>query len=77
MKNFTIGLTVRTGTPRAVIEKLYSAIAQAMKQPEVKGQFAKVEVEAVDMPPQAAAQHLAQRAKFFAEVAKQIGLQPE
>lgn len=77
MKNFAIGLTVRTGTPRAVMEKLYNAIAQAQKQPEMKGQFAKLEVEAVDMPPQAAAQHLEQRAKFFADIAKQIGLKPE
>ena len=36
-----------------------------------------VQVEAVEMPPQAAAQHLAQRAKFFADIARQIGLQPE
>ncbi len=77
MKNFTIGLTVRTGTPRAAIDKLNSAIAQALKQSEVRGQFVKVEVEAVDMPSPAAAQHLAQRARFFAEIARQIGLQPE
>ena len=77
MRNFTIGLAMRTGTPRPVIDKLYAAVAQAMKQPEIQAQFAKLEVEPVNMPPQAAAQHLVQRAKFFADIAKQIGLQPE
>jgi tripartite-type tricarboxylate transporter receptor subunit TctC len=77
MKNFTIGLAVRTGTPRAIIDKFYAAVDQAMKQPEMRGVFSKLEVEPVNMPPQAAAQHLAQRARFFAEIAKQIGLQPE
>jgi len=77
MKNFTIGFAMRAGTPRPVIERLYAAAAQAMKQPEIQAQFVKLEVEPVNMPPQAAAQHLVQRAKFFAEIAKQIGLQPE
>ena len=59
------------------MDKLQAAASQALKQPEVKAQIAKLELEVVDQPGADASRDLAQQSKLFAEIGKQIGLKPE
>lgn len=70
-------LNVRVGTPRAEVDKLYSAASQALKDPEVAARYAKLKMEVNDQPPAVAAKRLAETARQFADMAKKVGLQPE
>jgi tripartite-type tricarboxylate transporter receptor subunit TctC len=73
----TFSLSVRSGTPAAVIEKLYSAASRALQDPQVKLQFSNMQLEITNQRPEVAAKEIAEKARFFAEVAQKIGLRPE
>lgn len=74
---FTIYLNVRSGTPKAVMDKLQAAASQALKSPDVRAQIAKLELETIAQPGADADKDLAKQAKQFADIGKQIGLKPE
>lgn len=74
---FTVTMHVRTGTPKAIIEKLNAATAAALKTPHVREQFAKVQFDILGGTPEAADRRLQDAGKFFAETAAQIGYQPQ
>lgn len=70
-------LNVRSGTPKAATDKLYSAASQALKQPEVRSAFEKIGFHINEKPTEGAASMLAERARLFAEIAKRVGIRPE
>ena len=74
---FSFSLNVPAGTPEPIVNKLHSAASRALMQPEVRAQYAKLKVEVLNQSPEAAARKLADQGKFFTDIAKQIGLQPE
>lgn len=63
-------LAVRTGTPPAVIDKLSSAVAVAMKSPEVRAFWAKASIEARSDSAEVARRTLIDRYKFYEEFVK-------
>jgi tripartite-type tricarboxylate transporter receptor subunit TctC len=68
----------RAGTPKAVIDKLYAATAQALKQPEIRAGLAKLSLDYTEPgAPDAAARNQATLAKIYSDLAKQIGIKPE
>lgn len=75
MPGLFYALNARTGTPRPVLEKLGAAVSRALQHPEIKAPFAKFYLEIPELGPQAAAQALAERAKLFSDVAKQMKIQ--
>lgn len=70
-------MNVRAGTPKAAMDKLYSAAVFALSQPEVKAQFTKLQSDISIETPEVAAKKLAQQAKMFGDVAKSAGIQPQ
>src|SRR5262249_45832259 len=70
-------LSVRAGTPKPIIDKLFAAAADALKTAEVKANIAKVPLEISVQPPDDAARIIAEQVTVFAEIAKKIGLKPE
>ena len=75
LRGISFSLNVRTGTPRAVIERLQSAAARALQQPEVKAQYAKIGMDIINDGAEAAATRFADTAKVYAEIAKRAGIQ--
>jgi tripartite-type tricarboxylate transporter receptor subunit TctC len=74
----TYTLNVRAGTPKPIADKLYAAAEQALKDPEVQAQFDKLSMQV--MPPLSTEDVIKseqEQSKNFADVAKQIGLEPE
>jgi tripartite-type tricarboxylate transporter receptor subunit TctC len=68
------GIFVPAGTPSAVVERLFSAVQQAMKAPEVAERLAKGGVEVVlSASPQEFAQYVAADTQRWAKVAKESG----
>jgi tripartite-type tricarboxylate transporter receptor subunit TctC len=68
------GIFVPAGTPRAVVERLFPAVQQAMKAPEVAERLAKGGVEVVlSASPQEFAQYVAADTQRWAKVAKESG----
>ncbi len=63
-------LAVRTGTPQPVIDKLQSAVAQAMSSPEVKSFWAKASIEVKNDSAEVARRTLTDRYKFYEEFVK-------
>ena len=70
-------MNVRAGTPRAATDKLYAAAVFALSQPEVKAQFAKLQLEVTGQSADVAAKALADEAKMYSDVAARIGFKPQ
>ena len=70
-------LTVRTGTPQAVIEKLSTAAAAALASAEMKASAQKIQFEIHYENTAAAVRTLQERSRFYQEQARKLGLQPE
>ena len=70
----TYSLNVVAGTPRPIVDKLYAAALQALQQPGVRDQFAKLNMTVVADTPEVAARKLVEDARFYADIAKRIGL---
>jgi tripartite-type tricarboxylate transporter receptor subunit TctC len=73
----SFSLNVAAGTPGAVINVLHAAAARALQQADVKAQFAKIQMEVTGHSPEAAARNLASEARMFADIARDLGLQPQ
>jgi tripartite-type tricarboxylate transporter receptor subunit TctC len=73
----TNSLNVRAATPRPIIDRLHAAAMSALRQPAVRTRLAQMQYDILDQSPEEAAKGLADLGKFFAETARQIGLQPE
>ena len=69
-------INVATGTAKPVIDRVYAAGSYALQQPEVRDQFVKMNMVIVPETAEAAARKLADEARFYADVARRIGLTP-
>ena len=67
-------LNVAAGTPKAVVDKLFAATQQAMQQQQFRDQMAKLNMVVIADTTEQAAKKLADDARFYAEIAKKIGL---
>lgn len=77
LRGFTFSLNARTGTPRAVIDKLNAAASQTLRQPEIKANFTKRQWDIVEQTPEVAAKALVEQATFLSEIAKKAGIEPQ
>ena len=73
----SFSFSVAAGTPAPIMDKLRSAISQALQQSDVKAQFAKAGYEIIELPPNVAAQQQADMARLFADIAAKSGIRPE
>ena len=73
----SFSLNVAAGTPAPIMTALHAAAAQALQHPEVRAQFAKIQMEVTALSPEAAARNLAAEGRLFSEIARDIGLQPQ
>lgn len=67
-------LNVAAGTPKPVVDKLFAATQQAMQQQEFRDRMAKLNMVVIADSTEQAAKKLADDARFYAEIAKKIGL---
>lgn len=72
-----IGILVPAGTPPAIIEKIYSAFAQALKNPAVQARMAEQGNEIIANTPAQFASFLAQESAKWAKVIKDNNIQVE
>lgn len=75
--SFSLVLFAPRGTPPAIVHQMTSALADALKTPEVTDKLAQSDQEVLAAGPAAAAARLAADSKTWGEVAKRIGLQLE
>lgn len=73
----SLALNVRAGTPKTITDRLYASAAKALQSPEVKAQFAKLQLDVTGQPGELAARALADEAKMYSEVAARIGFKPQ
>jgi tripartite-type tricarboxylate transporter receptor subunit TctC len=72
------GVFVPTGTPREIIDKLYVAVQQTMKTPDVVERLTKSGVDVVLSPSQEAfAEFVAGETRRWGQVAKEAGATPD
>ena len=67
-------MNVAAGTSKAVVDKVYAATLHAMQQQTFKDQMAKLYMVVIADTPEAAARKLADDARFYADIARRIGL---
>ena len=77
IRGISYSLNVRAGTPKAAIDKLHAATSRALQEPEVRAQLTKLRLEVINEGPEAATRALNEAAKFYGDVALQIGLKPQ
>jgi tripartite-type tricarboxylate transporter receptor subunit TctC len=68
------GISAPAGTPRPVIDKLYAAISQALKSPDVKAKLTGAGAEVTPMSPDEFDAHLKADAKRMLELIKMAGM---
>jgi len=73
--SFSLVLFAPRGTPPAIVHQMTSALAEALKTPEVTDKLAQSDQEVLAAGPAAAVARLAADSKTWGEVAKRIGLQ--
>ena len=73
-----VGFFVPKGTPKAIINKLYSVSADMLKFPDVKERFATVGgAEAIGMPPAEFHARVKQDAVRYRKVVQEVGIPPQ
>jgi tripartite-type tricarboxylate transporter receptor subunit TctC len=73
-----VGFFVPKGTPKAVINKLYTVSADMLKLPDVKERFATVGgAETIGMPPAEFHARVKQDAVRYKKVVEQVGITPQ
>ena len=73
-----VGFFVPRGTPKAVINKLYSVSVDMLKFPDVKERFATVGgAETIGMPPAEFHKRVKEDAVRYRKVVQQVGIQPQ
>ncbi len=70
-------LSVRTGTPKVAMQKLYDATTRALEQPDLKARLTTAQLEVWHRTPEVAYKTLQDEARMYAEMAKKLGLQPQ
>ena len=73
----SLSINVRAGTPKAATDRLFASAQKALQSPEVKAQFAKLQLEVTGVPGDAAAKALADEAKMYSDVASRIGFKAQ
>lgn len=66
----SMSLHVRSGTPRAVIDKLYSTTAQVLQMPSIRERVERMQMEVTADSPDISARKFATEAKLFLDIAK-------
>ncbi len=69
--------SLRSGTPRAVVDRLHASAAAALRTPEMKTKFAGLQFDIINDTPREAEEKLAAQAKLFGDVARKIGIKPQ
>lgn len=73
-----VGFFVPKGTPKAIINKLYSVSADMLKFPDVKERFATVGgAETIGMPPAEFHARVKQDAVRYRKVVQEVGIEPQ
>ncbi|HXF67038.1 MAG TPA: tripartite tricarboxylate transporter substrate binding protein [Burkholderiales bacterium] len=73
-----VGFLVPKGTPKAIVNRLYSASVEALKFADVKERFATVGgAEAVGMPPAEFHARIKAEAERYRKVVREVGIQPQ
>lgn len=73
-----VGFFVPKGTPKRIIDRLYSVSVDMLKFPDVKERFAVVGgAETIGMPPAAFHKRVKQDAERYRKVVKDVGIEPQ
>ena len=71
------GLGVRAGTPAEAIERLATSARSALQEAEIRASLAKMQLEALNEPPELVAKRFAELARFYAEYGRAVGIEPK
>ena len=71
------GVLAPAGTPRPIVERLYQAITNASRTPELREKFAAMSIEAVNSTPDAFAKVIREEVATWGKVVKAAGIKPQ
>ena len=71
------GLVAPKGTPRAIIDRIQQAVAQALADPDLKKRFDELGMQPVGDTPEQFGAFIAKQVSTWADVVHQINLQPQ
>ena len=73
-----VGFFVPKGTPKAIVDKLYSVSAEMLKYPDVKERYATVGgAETIGMPPAEFHTRVKKDAERYKKIVQDVGIQPQ
>ena len=71
-----LALLAPAGTPKPIIDKIYRALVEAVKDPTVKARFIELGAEAVSPGPEELAKFIASETVKWRDIIKAAGIQP-
>jgi tripartite-type tricarboxylate transporter receptor subunit TctC len=75
--NFWFGVFAPAKTPRAIVQRLYQALAKAREDPDVDEKLAKLGVQPMPLDPDQFQAYVANELEQNAALAKAVGIKPE
>ncbi len=77
LQGLSYTMNAPAATPKIALDKLHAAASQSLKQPDVRARLEKLNTEIVELSSETARRNLAQQAKFYADLARSIGISPQ
>jgi tripartite-type tricarboxylate transporter receptor subunit TctC len=77
LRGLSHSINAPAGIPRGAFDKLYAAASRALKEPDVRARLTGLQLEIVELAPDAAAKRFADEARYLADVARKAGIQPQ
>lgn len=77
LRGSSFSMSVPAGTPKPVFDKLHATASRTLQHPDVKAGFDKLRYDITNTPPDETAKNIADEAKIFADIAREIGLKPQ
>ncbi len=71
------GISVPTGTPRAIISRLNSTVAELLRSPETAKRFQALTIELIGSTPEEMDERIRRETPLYAKVMRDAGIEPE
>src|SRR5690606_37805609 len=77
IRGLAYSLNLPAGAPKAAGERLHAAASRALQDPEIRNRIERMGFTVTNQSPEQATEALQDEARFLADVAKKIGLEPQ
>ncbi|MBM3346661.1 MAG: hypothetical protein FJY55_09240, partial [Betaproteobacteria bacterium] len=77
LRGLSHSINAPAGIPKVAFDRLHTAASKALREPDVRARLANLQLDIVELSPEAAARRFVEEARYLADVARKAGIQPQ